>query len=109
VGINTAESNCYVVLVTEQMKIETVSSFSLPVHKKIELVKSVLINWLLKKMYWVHRSRYKYKIEKVTSFLFWAKKEDWLKPVMGTHTFIRYIVTVIVTSLVTTVTNKHLQ
>jgi hypothetical protein len=29
-------------------------------------------------------------------------------PVMGTHSFIRYIVTVTVTSLVTTVTNKHL-
>jgi hypothetical protein len=29
--------------------------------------------------------------------------------VMGTHSFIRYIVTVTVTSLVTTVTNKHLQ
>jgi hypothetical protein len=29
--------------------------------------------------------------------------------VMGTHSFIRYIVTLTVTSLVTTVTNKHLQ
>jgi hypothetical protein len=29
------------------------------------------------------------------------------EPVMGTHSFIRYIITV--TSLVTTVTNKHLQ
>jgi hypothetical protein len=33
----------------------------------------------------------------------------WFKPVMGTHSFIRYIVTVTVTSLVTTVTNEHLQ
>jgi hypothetical protein len=30
-------------------------------------------------------------------------------PVMGTHSFICYIVTVTVTSLVTTVTNEHLQ
>jgi hypothetical protein len=29
--------------------------------------------------------------------------------VMGTHSFIHYIVTVTVTSLVTTVTNEHLQ
>jgi hypothetical protein len=34
----------------------------------------------------------------------------WLyDPVMGTHSFIRYIVTVTVTSLVTTFTNEHLQ
>jgi hypothetical protein len=30
-------------------------------------------------------------------------------PVMGTHLFIRYIVAITVTSLVTTITNKHLQ
>jgi hypothetical protein len=32
-----------------------------------------------------------------------------MAPVMGTHSFIRYIVTVTVTSLVTTITNEHLQ
>jgi hypothetical protein len=38
-----------------------------------------------------------------------TKDETYMEPVMGTHSFIRYIVTVTVTSLVTTVTNEHLQ
>jgi hypothetical protein len=46
-------------------------------------------------------TRYRFRIHRMTP----ARPY----PVMGTHSFIRYIVTVTVTSLVTTVTNEHLQ
>jgi hypothetical protein len=43
------------------------------------------------------------------SIVLYIKPNGTQRAVMGTHSFIRYIVTVTVTSLVTTVTNEHLQ